>query len=787
MPILAIAGFGDVLTELVAVLVVAAAIGLLAVRFRQPVILAFIAAGVAVGPSALGWVRSADQVHLLAEMGLSILLFVVGLRLDLHIMRSVGRVAVTVGLCQVLLTGLGGYGIARLLGATPTASVYLALAMAFSSTVIAVKMLSDKRDLDSLYGRLALGILLTQDVMVVLVLAVLPALGNGANSGTALAVAGVVAKGAGLLLGTGLLGLFVLPRLIDKVSTSAELLLLVATSWALAVATVSGMLGLSKEVGAFLAGVALASSQHKDILGAKLVSLRDFLLLFFFLELGSRLNLRGMGASAAWTVPLSIWVLVGKPAIITSIIAAMGYRVRTGFLAGITLSQTSEFSLILASAGAKVGHLEQGILGLITLTTAVTIAVSASLVGGQEALYQRLSRMLPRFRRTAAREQADDAQQQRGVDVILFGLGRYGTIMARELIDRGRTVLGVDFDPQAVKASNAGGIPAVFGDAEDPEYLGSLPLAYVKWVVCSIRDENITRRLTTGLKQHGYTGIVALTADDATEATRLTEGRADLVFVPFEDSAIQAVDLMETQEAQIERNLMDKQIEAMNEHYIICGYGRMGQQIVKDLQRAGVLLVVVESNPEQLPRLTEARTPHVIGKASEDKTLLQAGITRAKGLISVCPTDEDNVFIVLTARVLNPKLFIVARSILEENVDKLRRAGADKVMSPYILGGRQMAAAVVRPQIMEFVDLVLHSDQFDTNVAHIVVSADSPRVGQSLSDMGLWQNCGVTVLAVRRNGDIDANPCPTYKVQAGDELICMGSEAQIEAARVFLS
>ena len=172
----------------------------------------------------------------------------------------------------------------------------------------------------------------------------------------------------------------------------------------------------------------------------------------------------------------------------------------------------------------------------------------------------------------------------------------------------------------------------------------------------------------------------------------MAESGADLVFFPFEDAAVKAVDLMINKEREIERTKMNMLIETLSDHFIICGYGRMGQQIVRDLQRGNVPLVVVESNPEQLPKLVAHVIPHVVGNASEDETLMQAGIMRAKGLISVAPSDEDNVFIVLTARVLNPSLFIVARSILEDNEDKLRRAGADRVISPYILGGRIMAA-----------------------------------------------------------------------------------------------
>lgn len=779
--------FPDVLTELVAIVVLAAAFGFIAARLGQPIILAYVAAGVVVGPSGLGWLRSADQIHLLAEIGLAMLLFVVGLKLDLHLMRSVGSTVIVIGLVQVALTALIGFGISQLLGMGSTASLYMALAVAFSSTVIAIKLLSDKKDLDSLYGRVALGILIVQDVLVVLALTILPAFKGGEVLYTALTFAFVIAKGAALMAGVGLLGLLVLPKVVDRLAGNSELLLLFATSWALAIATLASILGLSREVGAFLAGVALASTQHRDIVGAKLVTLRDFLLLFFFLDLGARLNLNALGAGAAMTVPLSLFVLVGKPLIIVGIMNALGYRKRTAFFTGFTLSQTSEFSLILAAVGVKAGHIGQQTLGLITLTTAVTVGLSALMVARLQPIYDWVRRLLKRGEaRTGYREQADDIAAASDVEIIVFGLGRYGRIIARELIDRDRVILGVDFDPVAVRESNKQGIPAVFGDAEDPEYLSYLPLSAAKWVVCSIRNTNVTRLLTAGLKQLGYRGVVALTADDQTTAADLTEAGADMVFVPFEDSAVKAVDLIHATEKEMNRKMMDQQIEATSGHYIVCGYGRMGQQIVKDFQRDNVPVVVVETNPEQLPKLEKGGVLHVVGEASEDATLLRAGIERARGLIAVYPTDEDNVFIVLTARVLNPGLFIVARSILEENQDKLRRAGADRVVSPYILGGRYIAAAATKPEMMEFLDLVLQANHLDVGIARAVVSEDSPQAGHTLAEAGFCQQRCATVLAVRRAGELRTSPAPNDVIHAGDEMIIMGTHAQLEATREAL-
>jgi voltage-gated potassium channel len=209
---------------------------------------------------------------------------------------------------------------------------------------------------------------------------------------------------------------------------------------------------------------------------------------------------------------------------------------------------------------------------------------------------------------------------------------------------------------------------------------------------------------------------------------------------------------------------------------------------VKDLARYQVPCVVVEWNPEQLPKLREQNIPHVEGKATEDAMLLRAGIKRARGLIAVAASDEENVFIVLTAKVLNPDLFVVARSILKENEDKLKHAGADMVMSPYVLGGRRMAAAVIRPEVMDFLDLVVHGDEVEAEMAKIVVEPGSTCVGKALRDLNLWEACRVTLLAVKRQGqELHVNPDPDLDVAECDELIVMGTPAQIAASRELVS
>ncbi|MEN6521489.1 MAG: potassium channel protein [Armatimonadota bacterium] len=234
------------------------------------------------------------------------------------------------------------------------------------------------------------------------------------------------------------------------------------------------------------------------------------------------------------------------------------------------------------------------------------------------------------------------------------------------------------------------------------------------------------------------------------------------------------------------RRRMENQISKLQDHYIICGYGRMGQEIAKVFSNSNVPYAVVEINPEQLPRLIEQNTPFIEGNASDDKILLAAGIKRAKGLVTVAASDEENVFITLTARGLSPNLFIVARSIREENEDKLRRAGANRVMSPYISGGRRMAFAALRPQVLEFLDAAIRADDMTFELDDVDITSKSPFVGKRINESRIRETSGAMILAVRSsNGPLNYNPKPDTVLLDGDTLILIGTPAELIIAQTY--
>ncbi|MGB9373365.1 MAG: cation:proton antiporter, partial [Jiangellales bacterium] len=290
-----------------AVLVVAALAGAFGAVLRQPLIVVFIAVGVLVGPVGLGWVEAESEVVILADLGIAILLFLVGLRLDLHLIKTTGRVAVLTGLGQVLFTSVIGFGLALWLGLDPIPALYVAVALTFSSTIIIVKLLSDKRELDQPHGRIAVGFLIVQDLVVVLVMISLSTF-VGQDSSFTEAIGLVIVKGVVFFAGIVAVTRFVLPRLLPLMARSSELLVLGAIAWAVALAAIGDVLGFSREVGAFLAGVSLASTPFREAIGARLVGLRDFLLLFFFIDLGARIEVADFGGQLGAAVVLSLFV-----------------------------------------------------------------------------------------------------------------------------------------------------------------------------------------------------------------------------------------------------------------------------------------------------------------------------------------------------------------------------------------------------------------------------------------------------------------------------------------------
>ena len=528
--------------QIAAVLAVCVAAGAMALLLRQPLIVGLLAAGIAVGPEVLGLVEATSEIELLAKIGISLLLFVVGLKLDVRLISKLGPVALATGLGQVVFTSVVGFIIAVGLGFDTVPALYIAVALTFSSTIIIVKLLTDKGELEDLHGRIALGFLIVQDIVVVLAMIVITASGD-ATGDLAGEVVGVVVRGVLLLGAVVLFGRYLATPVTHLLARSSELLVLGAVTWAVSVAAISILLGFSEEVGAFLAGMSLASTPYREALSGRLSTLRDFLLVFFFIELGTLFELSSAIEQLNAAVIFSLFVLIGNPIIVLIIMGLMGYRKKVSFKAGLTVAQISEFSLILVALGVTQGQIDNDVVGLVTAVGLFTISASTYLITNSDAIYARIEPALRIFERKQPTASVDLDEEAPRPEYVVVGLGRFGSTVLQELVDSGDEVLGVDFNPRNVR-SDAWVVPVIYGDAEDPDLASQIPLEQTRWVISTLRRLEPNLQLLSSLRRSGYQCRVAVAADDNDIAEELARAGADLVFRPLHEAASPLMDLV---------------------------------------------------------------------------------------------------------------------------------------------------------------------------------------------------------------------------------------------------
>jgi hypothetical protein len=332
---------------------------------------------------------------------------------------------------------------------------------------------------------------------------------------------------------------YILPSLLHTMARSQELLLIFAIAWGTGLAALGEWVGFSKEAGAFLAGFSLASTGYREAISARLTGIRDFLLLFFFIDLGAKLDFSTLGAEVWTSIWLSLFVLIGNPLIVMIIMGVMGYRKRTGFLAGLTVAQISEFSIVFVAMGISLGHIGVAALGLTTLVGLITITLSTYMILYSYPLYRGLAPLLGIFeRRNPYREISGEAPEasEEQPRILVIGLGRYGLRLARRLRGEGLPVLGVDCDPDLVRRLARDALPVRFGDGHDPEFLETLPLDGLEWVISTLPDVDSNRVLLYTLAERRFAGEIAVVARDESQGAQLWQIGAPVILYPFRDA-----------------------------------------------------------------------------------------------------------------------------------------------------------------------------------------------------------------------------------------------------------
>ncbi|MCK5290109.1 MAG: cation:proton antiporter, partial [Candidatus Aenigmarchaeota archaeon] len=407
----------DMFTELSIILFLTVLISAVMHFLRQPLIIGYIISGIIAGPVVFNIVQSADTFSTFAQMGIIFLLFMVGLNLNFRVIGDVGKTSLLTGVGQVVFTSLIGYFIGRfLLGFPNIVAIYLAIAISFSSTIIIMKLLSDKKDLEALYGRISIGFLIVQDLIAIFVLTLISSVQRG-DSVTGFAFESAI-KGIGSLVVLVIISLYIFPHITKLIAKSQEFLMLFAISWCFAVASVFNYLNLSIEAGALLAGISLSMTPNHYEISYKMRPLRDFFIILFFVLLGSQMVFASISQYIVPAILFSVFILIGNPLIVMTLMGLMGYTKRNSFLAGLTVAQISEFSLILIALGVKMGHLTGEIISLITLIALITIAGSTYMIIYSNQLYRFLSRYLALFERPGKKIDEHKYHKDENYDII---------------------------------------------------------------------------------------------------------------------------------------------------------------------------------------------------------------------------------------------------------------------------------------------------------------------------------------------------------------------------------
>jgi Kef-type K+ transport system membrane component KefB/Trk K+ transport system NAD-binding subunit len=696
--------------EIAWLLLGAAAVGLLGAVLRQPVIVSFIAVGIVAAAFFESSAETASQIRFLGELGVALLLFLVGLKLDWHLVKALGPVALATGLGQVAFTAGVGYPIGLALGLDWLTSLYVAVALTFSSTIIIVKLLSDKRELETLHGRIALGFLIVQDIVVVIAMVVLSTIGIGAVQAQG-GLAQLLTIGASLFGVVAVLVLFVrylADPLMGWLARTPELLVIAAIGWAATAAAIGDTIGLGKELGGLAAGVSIGSTPYRDMVSARLAALRDFLLLFFFLSIGATLDLSTLGQDFTRAAVFSLFVLIGNPLIVILIMAWMGYRARTGFLAGVTVAQISEFSLVFMAMGLSLGHVDQSAVGLVTLVGLVTIAGSVYMITYSHQLYAWSRPLLRPFDFGSWREAAAESDEDEPtVDVIIFGLGHFGSQLLRRLEDAGYNVLGVDLDPQAIKRFSREGYQVRYGDVTEQEFWAELPLTQARWVVLSLpygtillTETDPRSGLLAAIRTHRFGGRVAITARNDEEARRLQEGGGiDLVLYPFDDAATSAVkqitDLDEENATKEAAKTLAPAALKGPPRVIIVGCGRVGDVVGEMLARHHVPSVALDSDSALVARERRRGKSIFYGDATDPELLRRCGIASAHALVVTMDSSVAVESVVTAARAERPDLIIVARARDAEHAAKLYGLNVTDAVPETIEASLQLSEALL--------------------------------------------------------------------------------------------
>lgn len=519
---------GDVFTQLSLVIVIAAIIAYIVRFFKQPMLIGYILAGMIVGPSLLHVIDDRHAFDTFSEIGIALLLFIIGLELSVGVIKRLGKPVFLTAAALLFSIGTLGFLVGTTFGFLPTEALLVGLAMFFSSTIIIAKVLSDKKEISRLNGQIAIGIILLDDIVATFALLFVAAAGSHAMLGP-LDIGLLLLKGIAVIAVLAFLSLKVLPKVAKSVAKSQELLFLFALAWGFGVATVVNYIGFSIEIGALFAGVALAHLPYASQIGARLKPLRDFFVILFFISLGESLQLGNLVYAIFPALALALIVITLKPLIVMISLGLLGYTRRTSFKTGVNLSQISEFSIILIVLAASTGLIRPEVSAIITLVALITIIVSTYLMQYDNLIYKKLERHLNIFEQAGA---VDKKHESKNYPLILIGYNNGGHQYLKTFRSLKKKFVVIDYDPEVIDDLQHANINYLYGDATDPELLGEINMESVHLIVNTVSDHELNVSLAKYVRRRNDKVVIVCYSKTYNEAAELYRLGVSYVMLP---------------------------------------------------------------------------------------------------------------------------------------------------------------------------------------------------------------------------------------------------------------
>ncbi|MBU0666157.1 MAG: cation:proton antiporter [Nanoarchaeota archaeon] len=511
------------------IIIFATILGYIGKKLKQPLIPIYILAGLIIGPVGFGIITDTETIRTLAEVGIAFLLFMVGLELEFKKLKDVGVASVIGGSIQILIMFFIGMVLAFWLGFAREQIIYLGLIVSFSSTMVVIKLLSDKEELDTLHGRIIIGILLMEDLFAIIALTSLQTI----NNFTFIFFAAAILKGFGLLVIAFIASKYLFPQIFKIGAKSTEMLFLLSITTCFAFGIISTYFGFSIAIGAFIGGITLANLPYNTEIASRVKSLRDFFSTLFFVSLGMELVLTNISHWIPTLIVLTLLIVVFKPLLITIIWCITGYKRKTALLTGISLAQTSEFSLIIVAQGVILGHVSQDFMSIATILAIITISITTYLIKFDDQIYEKIKNKIKFFEKlNKNKKEVNYINKNSEHTVVLIGYDRIGYSIARTLEKLKKDYLVVDFNPDIIKNLVKEKTPCIYGDFGDIEILEKLKLKHVEMVISTIPTMNANELLINKIKEVNKTAtiiVTSLTIDDSLELYKLG---ADYVIIP---------------------------------------------------------------------------------------------------------------------------------------------------------------------------------------------------------------------------------------------------------------